>query len=73
MDSVAKKLAETFPRGFGAAYLTTLLHGNAQRDLTPAIQLTSAPVTAVRFGDRGVNNRGKKQAVDISEQEPAKS
>lgn len=66
MDSVAKKLAEKFPRGFGAAYLATLLHGNSRLNFTPAIQVTAASVAALRFGDRGVNSRGKKQAGNIS-------
>lgn len=66
MDCAAKQLAEKFPRGFGASYLATLIHGNAQQDFTPAIQITSAPVTAVRFGNRGLNNRGTKRANEIS-------
>ena len=73
MDSIAKKLAEKFPRDFGAAYLTTLAHSNARHDFTPAIQVTASPVTALRFGDRGVNNRGKKPAAQISKGEDARS
>ena len=66
LDAIAKQLAEKFPRGFGASYLTTLVHGNAQQDFTPAIQATSAPVTAVRFGDCGLLNRHQKPASGIS-------
>jgi hypothetical protein len=66
MDSVAKNLAEIFPRSFGASYLSSLVHSNSQQDFTPAIHVTSVPVTAVRFGNLAVQNRGKKPAATIS-------
>ena len=50
-----------------------MVHSNARQDFAPAIQVTALPVTAVRFGDRGVNNRGKKPAAQISNEVDARS
>ncbi len=46
MDSVTKKLAEMFPRDFGGAYLTSLVHSNAQRDFVYDISTVPAEENA---------------------------
>ena len=73
IDATAKKLAGKFPYGFGAAYVATLVYENTQQDFTPASQLTTAPVTAARFGECSYRSEGKKSAAEISKQGAGRS